>query len=183
MKRFLALTTLCVLATILVSGCSGISKASYDDLKAQLSKAQADLNTAQSELTKSKSDLTAAQQSLSAVTADRDSTNSQLDKVKADLTIAQQSLSTLHTSVKAYEIYVDLTTWWYDAEQNWSSWDENTRTVWKTKEGAAVSATQDASLKALWERVIGISGEHAGSEDAFLALILQRLTETRPKSN
>ena len=181
MKRFVTLTALFALTMVLVTGCSsGISKASYDaavkeasDLKGQLSNIQANLTTA-------KADLTTAQQSLTTVTADRDSAKSQLDKAKADLTTAQQSFSTLNTSVKTYQPYVDASILWFESH---ASFDQS---AWDTRQAdldAAIANSHDSALQTLRNTMKTTTGTtHNDAEIALGKLLLQRLAETKPKT-
>jgi len=181
LKRFVVLVGLLLLATVLVTGCSDISKDSYDatinevsNLKAQLSNIQADLN-------KSRDDLAAAQQTLTTVTADRDSAESQLVKAEADLATAQQSFSALNTSAKTYQPYVDASALWLDAFVYSAGWDGETWTAWRANMTTVVSSTPD--LKTAWDKMINTTGaEHIAAETAFGKLLLQKLPELKPKT-
>jgi chromosome segregation ATPase len=211
MKRIIALVTLLVLTLVLITGCSGVSKDSYDaavkefsDLKAQLSSVQADLTksktdltTAQADLSKSKADLATAQQNLNTVVDDRDSIIKQLDKVKADLTTAQaslsksnadlataqQSFSTLNTSVKTYQPYVEASTLWFDMWANHASWSQANWDAWNVKFTSAISNTQDSAMQTLLNTMRTTTGsEHENAEMALTNLLIQRLTEKLPET-
>ena len=181
MKRFVVLVGLLLLSMVLVTGCSGISKDSYDTAIEEVSNLKAQLSNIQADLSKSKADLAAAQQTLTTVTADRDSAKSQLVQANADLTTAQQSFSALNTSAKTYQPYVDASALWLDVWLNTTGWDEETWTAWRANMATVVSSTPD--LKAAWDKIRNTTGaEHIAAETAFGELLLQKLTELKPKT-
>jgi len=193
MKRIALLVTLLVLTMVLVTGCSGVSQEDLDAAVKEADALKTQLSSVQADLTKSEADFATSQQNLTTVTADRDSVKSQLDKAKADLTTAQanlskssadlataqQSFSTLNTSVKTYQVYVDIATAWFDYDRlahMGVTWDTLLQTA-IPKIQSAVYATQDSALINAWDTksVVG--------EVQFYELFLKRLTELKPKTN
>lgn len=169
--------------------------ADRDATKAQLSGAQSDLSTAQQSLaavtvdrdaTKTqlsivKSDLTTAQQSLSAATAERDAVKAQLSSVKSDLTTAQQSLTTLNVSLKTGQPYVDIAREYLKLEMAGFSGSNSDAFSAMSQITVSLAAANDQALKATWDTLLDSDSD--ANYAAFIKLLIQRLSETKPKTN
>ena len=186
------LAALLVLATVLVTGC-GISKSDYyaavkesSDLKAQLSKAQTDLTAARQELATATAERDLAQSKLNASQAGTSTGQADLAKVAADLAAAKQSLSTLSDAVKRHEAYVDIATAYFGFRAIADTAPQSDVVVAFGKIQTAVSmVTTDADLKAAWDAVWAASAANQDTDaqmTAFVKLLGQRLSETRPKT-
>lgn len=102
-KILLALVTLVLLLSIVLSGCaaSGVPQKDYDQLAAQLSTAQTQLSTAQSQLTKAQGDLTTLQSQKTAVDADLQTAQSKLTKAQSDLAALQSQKAAADVDLQA----------------------------------------------------------------------------------
>jgi chromosome segregation ATPase len=169
--------------------------ADRDATKAQLSNVQSDLTTAQESLTAAtadrdatkaqlsmvKSDLTTAQQSLFTATAERDAARAQLSSVQSDLTSARQSLTTLNSSLKTGQPYVDIAREYLNLEMAGFSGSNSDAFAAISQITVSLAVANDQALKAAWDTLIenNIDANYA----AFIKLLIQRLSETKPKTN
>jgi outer membrane murein-binding lipoprotein Lpp len=105
-KLFLLLITVTVLFTLVLSGCAttGISKAQYDQVAAQLADAQSKLAAAQADLAKAQTDKAAAEKQVKDLQAQVASLQSQVSTLKGQTTLTGTTLAeTAAKIVKNYD--------------------------------------------------------------------------------
>jgi hypothetical protein len=201
MKRIKVCVAFLLFITLLASGC--VSKGDYDkaqsDLttaqqlltsansdrdasKTQLSKVESDLTTAQQSLSKAQSDLITAQQSLSTITADRDNLKNQLSKAQSDLIAAQQSLATLNGSLKTAQPYIDIAKGYLNMALAGFSESTPDAIVAISQITMGLAVSNDSALKEAWATFMKSPTNNA-TNISFVKLLIQRLSETKPKTN
>jgi len=110
--------------------------------------------------------------------------SSQLAQAQTELAATQQNLTTLDTSVRAYQPYVDLAAAYLGLLSSVISASQPDEAAASRNFESALSATNDSSLQALWTTVRAKTGaDRDAAQVPFLDLLMQRLAQSKPKTN